>query len=77
VWNALLSIPYGKTKSYKEVAKAINKEKGVRAVANAIGANKLLILVPCHRVIGSNGSLTGFRGGLDKKEMLLKLEGVL
>ena len=74
VWEFLLNIPYGEMLSYKEVAKGIRKEKSVRAVANAIGANKLLILVPCHRVIGTNGTLTGFRAGLKRKEYLLNLE---
>jgi len=74
VWNALLNIPYGKTLTYKEIAILINKPKAARAVANAISKNKLLIIIPCHRVIGSNGSLTGFRGGLDLKEHLIKLE---
>ena len=77
VWHKLLDIPYGKTVSYKDVASAIGNEKVVRAVANAIGANKLLIVIPCHRVIGSNGKLTGFRGGIDKKELLLKHEGIM
>jgi len=76
IWKYLLNIPYGKTLSYKEVAKAIGNEKGVRAVANAIGANKLVVFIPCHRVIGSDGSLTGFTGGIDKKEYLLSLEGI-
>ena len=74
VWNALLNIPYGKTLTYKEIAILINKPKAVRTVANAISKNKLLIIIPCHRVIGSNGSLTGFRGGLDLKEHLINLE---
>ena len=74
VWRALLDIPYGETRSYMEIAKIIGNEKGVRAVAQAIGANGIGILIPCHRVIGSNRSLTGFRGGLDKKEFLLELE---
>ena len=74
VWRALLDIPYGETRSYMEIAKSIGNEKGVRAVAQAIGANGIGILIPCHRVIGSNRSLTGFRGGLDKKEFLLELE---
>lgn len=74
VWNALLNIPYGKTLTYKEIAILINKPKAVRAVANAISKNKLLIIIPCHRVIGLNGSLTGFRGGLDLKEHLINLE---
>lgn len=74
VWNALLNIPYGKTLTYKEIAILINKPKAARAVASAISKNKLLIIIPCHRVIGSNGSLTGFRGGLDLKEHLINLE---
>lgn len=74
VWRALLDIPYGETTSYMEVARKIGNAKGVRAVAQAIGANGLDILIPCHRVIGSNRSLTGFAGGLEKKEFLLQLE---
>ena len=74
VWRALRDIPYGETRNYLEIAKIIGNEKGVRAVAQAIGANGIGILIPCHRVIGSNRSLTGFRGGLDKKEFLLELE---
>ena len=74
VWKALLDIPYGKTRTYMEIAKSIDNARGVRAVAQAIGANSLDIIVPCHRVIGSNHSLTGFAGGLDKKRFLLELE---
>ena len=74
VWRALFDIPYGKTRTYMEIAKSIDNAKGVRAVAQAIGANSLDIIVPCHRVIGSNHSLTGFAGGLDKKRFLLELE---
>lgn len=74
VWNALCEIPYGQTVSYSDIAEAIGKPTAVRAAASAIGANPLLILVPCHRVIGKNGALTGFRGGLPLKEMLLGLE---
>lgn len=74
VWNALREIPYGQTVSYSDIAEAIGKPTAVRAAASAIGANPLLILVPCHRVIGKNGALTGFRGGLPLKEMLLGLE---
>ena len=74
VWKALLDIPYGKTRTYMEIAKSIDNAKGVRAVAQAIGANSIDIIVPCHRVIGSNHSLTGFAGGLDKKRFLLELE---
>ena len=74
VWKALLDIPYGQTRSYMEIAKSIGNPQGVRAVAQAIGANGIGIIIPCHRVIGSNHSLTGFAGGLDKKQMLLQLE---
>ncbi|MCR2822865.1 methylated-DNA--[protein]-cysteine S-methyltransferase [Lederbergia panacisoli] len=74
VWNALCEIPYGETKSYSDVANAINKPTAVRAVGSAIGANPILMSVPCHRVIGKNGSLTGFRGGLEMKTRLLDLE---
>ncbi|CAM4095682.1 methylated-DNA--[protein]-cysteine S-methyltransferase [Mesobacillus thioparans] len=74
VWNALCDIPYGKTKSYSDIANDINKPTAVRAVGTAIGANPVLITVPCHRVIGKNGSLTGYRGGLEMKIMLLDLE---
>ena len=74
VWQALLTIPYGETSTYKEQAKMIGNEKAVRAVANANGANAISILVPCHRIIGSNGTLTGYAGGLAMKEQLLTLE---
>ena len=74
VWNALLNIPYGSTASYLDIAKNINNEKAVRAVANANGANSIGIIIPCHRIIGSNGELTGYGGGLPIKKRLLKLE---
>ena len=74
VWEKLLLIPYGKTISYLELARMTGKETNTRAVANANGKNKLNIIVPCHRVIGSNGKLTGYGGGLWRKEFLLKLE---
>jgi methylated-DNA-[protein]-cysteine S-methyltransferase len=74
VWNALNDIPYGYTHTYSEIAEFLQKPKSVRAVAAAIGANPILITVPCHRVIGKNGKLTGFRGGLEMKEKLLELE---
>ena len=74
VWSALRSIPYGETRSYKHIAQSIGCQQGVRAVAQAMGANGLCILIPCHRVVGSNGSLTGFTGGLDKKAYLLQME---
>ena len=74
VWNALLAIPYGQTVSYGDMARQIGRPGAVRAVANANGANAISIFVPCHRVIGSNGALTGYAGGLKAKEFLLKLE---
>ena len=75
VWNELLKIPFGKTVSYGEMARRIGMPKAVRAVANANGANSMSIFAPCHRVIGSDHSLTGYGGGLDAKRTLLKLEG--
>ena len=75
VWQALLAIPQGKTASYSEVSARIGKPAAVRAVGAAIGRNPVSILVPCHRVIGADGSLTGYAGGLDRKIALLKLEG--
>ena len=74
VWRQLLEIPYGQTISYGEMARRLGIPKAVRAVANANGANAICLFAPCHRVIGSNGSLTGFGGGLDAKKFLLKLE---
>ncbi len=74
VWLSLLNIPYGSTTSYGEQAKAMGKPSSVRAVANANGKNKISILIPCHRVIGSDGSLTGYAGGIWKKKKLLELE---
>lgn len=75
VWNALLNIPYGATMSYSQIAAGIGRPEAVRAVAGAIGANGISILIPCHRVIGSNRSLTGYAGGLEAKRMLLEIEG--
>ncbi|CAA6799642.1 MAG: Methylated-DNA--protein-cysteine methyltransferase (EC [uncultured Sulfurovum sp.] len=74
VWEALLTIPYGETSNYKKQAKMIGNEKAVRAVANANGANAISIIVPCHRIIGSDGTLTGYAGGLEMKQRLLELE---
>lgn len=74
VWKALENIPYGETISYMQIAKNIKNEKAIRAVANANNANALAIIVPCHRVIGSDGKLVGYAGGLDKKQMILNLE---
>ena len=75
VWNALLNIPYGATMSYSQIAAGIGSPNAVRAVSGAIGANGISILIPCHRVIGSNRSLTGYAGGLEAKRMLLEIEG--
>ena len=74
VWNELLNIPYGETRSYGEIAAAVGRPRAARAVGAALGANPLPIIVPCHRVIGKNGSLVGFGGGLRLKEQLLLLE---
>lgn len=74
VWKQLCRIPYGETISYLELAKRIDNPKAVRAVGMANGANPIAIIVPCHRVIGSNGSLTGFGGGIPTKRALLELE---
>ncbi|WP_046175529.1 methylated-DNA--[protein]-cysteine S-methyltransferase [Domibacillus indicus] len=74
IWEALKKIPYGETWSYSEVAKAINRPAAVRAVGAAIGANPVLVTIPCHRVIGKNGAITGYRGGLELKRYLLELE---
>src|SRR5262249_47372894 len=74
VWKALQTIPYGETTSYGELAKKIGDPKAVRAVGAANGQNPIPIIVPCHRVIGSDGSLTGFGGGLENKRKLLELE---
>lgn len=77
VWNALLTIPYGETRSYGQIARQIGHPDAVRAVGAANGKNPISIVVPCHRVIGSTGSLTGFGGGLSAKAQLLELEGAL
>ena len=76
VWNELLKIPFGETISYGDLAQRIGMPKAVRAVANANGANTLSVFVPCHRVIGSDRSLTGYGGGIEVKRRLLELEGV-
>lgn len=76
VWNALLNIPYGETRSYQEVAEEVGSEKAVRAVGGANNKNPLMILIPCHRVIGKDGSLVGFGGGLELKSELLNLESL-
>jgi methylated-DNA-[protein]-cysteine S-methyltransferase len=77
VWQALQAIPYGEVRSYRAIAETIGKPRAVRAVGAANGRNPLPIVVPCHRVIGSDGSLTGFAGGLAAKRCLLALEGSL
>jgi methylated-DNA-[protein]-cysteine S-methyltransferase len=74
VWAALRAIPYGATTSYGELARSIGKPRAVRAVGAANGANPIAIVVPCHRVIGANGTLTGYGGGLPRKQLLLALE---
>ncbi len=74
-WQALLAIPFGQTRSYAQQASHIGQPTAMRAVAGANGCNKVSIVVPCHRVIGSDGSLTGFGGGLPRKQALLELEG--
>ena len=75
VWNALLTIPFGETRSYRQIARQIGHPDAIRAVGAANGRNPVAIIAPCHRVIGANGSLTGFAGGLDAKAYLLALEG--
>lgn len=82
VWEILRTIPYGKTRTYGDIAQQLARQQGIsrmsaQAVGGAVGHNPICILIPCHRVIGSDHSLVGYDGGLDKKEGLLKLEGVL
>jgi O-6-methylguanine DNA methyltransferase len=74
VWQALLEVPYGSTRSYKEQATFLGDVKALRAVATANGANPVAIVVPCHRIVGSDQSLTGYAGGLERKQFLLELE---
>ncbi len=74
VWNELLKIPFGETRSYKEIASSIRNPKAARAVGSANGKNPLSIIIPCHRVISSDGSMGGYAGGLEKKSILLELE---
>lgn len=76
VWEALTTIPFGETRNYQQIANQLGNPKAVRAVGAANGRNPVSIIVPCHRVIGANGSLTGFAGGLEAKAHLLSLEGV-
>jgi methylated-DNA-[protein]-cysteine S-methyltransferase len=75
VWKALMEVGYGETLSYLELAKKVGNEKAVRAVAAAVGANAISICIPCHRIIGSDGSLTGYAGGVNVKKKLLDIEG--
>jgi methylated-DNA-[protein]-cysteine S-methyltransferase len=77
VWQALLNIPFGKTTSYGALSNSIGKPLAVRAVGTAIGRNPIGIIVPCHRVVGADGSLTGYAGGLHRKEAFLRLEGAI
>ena len=77
VWEEARRIPYGQTTTYGELAKRVGRPRAARAVGAAMGANPLLLIVPCHRVIGANGSLTGFGCGLEVKERLLRLEGAI
>lgn len=77
VWRALMDVEFGQSKSYQDIALAINNPKAVRAVGAANGKNPISIIVPCHRIIGANGKLTGYAGGLERKEWLLKHEGIL
>jgi methylated-DNA-[protein]-cysteine S-methyltransferase len=74
IWNELMKIPYGKTESYQWLSMKIKNEKAIRAVASANGANALAIFIPCHRIVGSNGDLIGYAGGLNAKKKLLELE---
>lgn len=74
VWRELLNIPYGETRTYKELAEKVGCPKGPRAVGGALNKNPIAIIVPCHRVVGSNGKLVGFAGGLELKDKLLNLE---
>jgi len=77
VWNLLKKIPYGKTLSYLELSKQFGDEKAIRAIASANGKNPIPIIIPCHRVIGNDGKLTGYAGGLLKKQWLLEHEGAI
>ncbi len=74
VWNELLKVPYGKTETYLGLSQKLNNTKAIRAVAAANGANAISIIVPCHRIVGSNGELVGYAGGVDVKQKLLRLE---
>ncbi len=75
VWDALMHIPYGQTRSYADIAREANRPNACRAVGHANARNPISLFIPCHRVVGSNHSLTGYAGGIDAKEYLLRLEG--
>ncbi|WP_404344109.1 methylated-DNA--[protein]-cysteine S-methyltransferase [Pseudoalteromonas mariniglutinosa] len=77
VWQALSDVPFGTVKSYGDIARTINKPKAVRAVGAANGKNPISIIVPCHRIIGANGKLTGYAGGIERKQWLLTHEGII
>ena len=77
VWDALLQIPYGQTRSYRQIAEAVDSPRGFRAVGMANNRNPIAVFIPCHRVVGADGSMVGYGGGLPIKEALLKLEGCL
>ena len=76
VWNALLEVPPGQTRTYGDIARRIGKPRACQAVGQAVGRNRIAILIPCHRIIGADGSLTGFAGGLDMKRQLLAIEHI-
>ncbi len=77
VWQALLKIPFGETRTYLQLSKTLGDEKAIRAVASANGANAISVIIPCHRVIGSDGQLVGYAGGIPAKKKLLQIEGAL
>ncbi|MEZ7172275.1 methylated-DNA--[protein]-cysteine S-methyltransferase [Sporosarcina sp. OR05] len=77
VWKVVQDVPFGEIVSYSDIAQRLGRPSAVRAVGRAIGANPVLFIVPCHRILAKNGSLTGFRGGLPMKEQLLRLEGIV
>jgi methylated-DNA-[protein]-cysteine S-methyltransferase len=74
VWKALMQVPYGRTATYSELAENINAKESVRAVAGANGANAIAIIIPCHRIVGSDGDLTGYGGGIAVKKRILNME---
>ena len=82
VWEILLSVPYGQTTTYAEIADRIAAQRGIphmsaRAVGGAVGHNAISLIIPCHRVLGSDGSMTGYAGGIERKKLLLRMEGIL